>query len=117
MQSIALPWLVLQLTGKDFLVGLTLAIQFLPMLALGPFGGVIADRFPKRRVLVMTQAAYMVPSMALFLMTLLGVVQYWMVLIAAFGVGLVNVFDMPARQAFAIEMVGREDLMNAIALN
>jgi MFS family permease len=117
MQSIAMPWLVLELTGKDFLVGLTLAVQFLPMLLLGPVGGIVADRFPKRRVLVMTQTAYIVPALFLFVATHYGFVQYPMVLAAAFTVGSINIFDVPARQAFAIEMVGREDLMNAIALN
>jgi MFS family permease len=117
MQSIALPWLVLILTHNDFLVGLTLAFQFLPMLGLGPLGGIVADRFPKRRILLVTQAAYMVPSGFLFLVTQFGVAQYPMVLAAAFAVGMINVFDVPARQAFSIEMVGREDLMNAIALN
>ena len=117
MQSIALPWLVLQLTNSDFLVGLTLACQFLPVLLFGPLGGIIADRYPKRRVLLCTQAAYMLPALSLFALTHYGAAQYWMVLIAAVGVGTINVFDVPARQAFAIEMVGREDLMNAIALN
>ena len=117
MQSIALPWLVLLLTHNDFLVGLTLACQFLPMLALGPLGGIVADRFHKRQVLLLTQTAYMVPSGFLFLVTHFGVAQYPMVLVAAFTVGMINVFDVPARQAFSIEMVGREDLMNAIALN
>lgn len=117
MQSIALPWLVLQLTNNDFLVGLTIAFQFLPMLLLGPLGGLVADRFPKRRVLLVTQSAYMAPALALFAMTHLGIAQYWMVLLAAVTVGTINVFDVPARQAFSIDMVGREDLMNAIALN
>ena len=117
MQSIALPWLVLQLTNNDLLVGLTLALQFLPMLLLGPLGGLVADQFPKRRVLLVTQALYMLPALTLFALTHLGVAQYWMVLVAAVAVGTINIFDVPARQAFAIEMVGREDLMNAIALN
>ncbi len=117
MQSIALPWLVLQLTNNDFLVGLTLACQFLPMLLFGPFGGIVADRFPKRRILLVTQSAYTLPALTLFVMTHLGIAQYWMVLAAALAVGTINVVDVPTRQAFAIEMVGREDLMNAIALN
>jgi MFS family permease len=117
MQSIALPWLVLILTRNDFLVGLTLAFQFLPMLLLGPLGGIVADRFPKRRILLVTQASYVVPSLLLFLVTHFGVAQYPMVLAAAITVGLINVFVVPARPAFSIEMVGREDLMNAIALN
>jgi MFS family permease len=117
MQSIAMPWLVLQLTRSDFLVGLTLAIQFLPMLVLGPLGGVVADRYPKRRILIGTQTAYTIPALFLFLATQYGFAQYPMVLAAAFMVGTINIFDVPARQAFAIEMVGRDDLMNAIALN
>ncbi len=117
MQSIAMPWLVLQLTRSDFLVGLTLAIQFLPMLVLGPVGGVVADRYPKRRILIATQTAYTIPALFLFLATQYGFVQYPMVLAAAFMVGTINIFDVPARQAFVIEMVGRDDLMNAIALN
>lgn len=117
MQAIALPWLVLQLTNNDFLVGLTLACQFLPMLLFGPFGGILADHFPKRRILLVTQSLYVLPALSLFVMTHLGIAQYWMVLLAAVGVGTINVFDVPARQAFSIEMVGREDLMNAIALN
>jgi MFS family permease len=117
MQSIALPWLVLELTHNDFLVGLTLAFQFLPMLVAGPLGGIVADRFPKRRILQVTQTAYTLPAFLLYLLTHVHVVQYPYVLVAAVTVGVINVFDVPARQAFSIEMVGREDLMNAIALN
>ena len=117
MQSIAQPWLVLQLTHSGFLVGLVLAVQYLPMLVAGPFGGLIADRFPKRRVLQLTQAAFMVPAFFLFLVTVTGRVTYPEVLGAALVWGTIQVVDVPTRQAFAIEMVGREDLMNAIALN
>ena len=117
MQSIAQPWLVLQLTHSGFLVGLVLAVQYLPMLVAGPFGGLIADRFPKRRVLQVTQAAFMVPAFFLFAVTITGTVTYPEVLAAALVWGAIQVVDVPTRQAFAIEMVGREDLMNAIALN
>ena len=117
MQSIAQPWLVLQMTHNAFYVGLTLAIQFTPILLLGQFGGLIADRFPKRRILLVTQALFPLPAFALFLATDHHAVQLWMVMVAAACVGTINVFDVPARQAFVIEMVGREDLMNAIALN
>ena len=117
MQSIAQPWLVLQLTHSAFLVGLVLAVQTLPVLFLGPFGGVLADRFPKRRVLQLTQAAFVAPALVLFAATWTHSVSYWLVIGAALAWGLVQVVDMPTRQAFAIEMVGREDLMNAIALN
>jgi MFS family permease len=117
MQSLAQPWLVLQLTHSAFLVGLVLALQYLPVLGLAPIGGLIADRFPKRRVLQLTQAAFMVPALFLFIVSWTGVVTYWMVLLAALAWGLVQLVDVPTRQAFAVEMVGREDLMNAIALN
>ncbi|HLQ61624.1 MAG TPA: MFS transporter [Candidatus Acidoferrales bacterium] len=117
MQSIAQPWLVLQLTHSGFWVGVVLAAQFTPVLVAGPLGGVVADRFSKRRVLLVTQACYMIPAFALFLVSATHVAQVWMVLLAAVAVGCINVFDMPTRQSFVIEMVGREDLMNAIALN
>ena len=117
MQSVAMPWLALQLTHSGLLVGLVLAAQFLPVLVGGPLGGVVADRFRKRSVLVATQALFMVPSFALFTVSATGHAQYWMVIVAAFATGTINLFDVPARQAFVIEMVGRHDLMNAIALN
>lgn len=117
MQSIAQPWLVLQLTHSGLLVGLVLATQYLPMLVAGPFGGLVADRFPKRRVLQVTQAAFTVPAIFLFVVTYTHTVTYPMVLAAALVWGIIQVVDVPTRQAFAIEMVGREDLMNAIALN
>jgi MFS family permease len=117
MQSIAQPWLVLQLTHSGLLVGLALAMQYLPMLVAGPFGGLVADRFPKRRVLQVTQTAFMVPAFLLFFATWTHVVTYPMVLACAFAWGVIQVVDVPTRQAFAMEMVGREDLLNAIALN
>jgi MFS family permease len=117
MQSIAQSWLVLQLTHSGFLLGVVMACQFTPMLIAGPFGGVVADRFPKRRVLLVTQSVFMLPAFALFVLSFTHLVQFWMVVIAAFALGAINVFDVPSRQAFVIEMVGREDLMNAIALN
>jgi MFS family permease len=94
-----------------------LAVQNLPMLLLGPFGGLVADRYPKRRVLQITQTAFMLPALFLFLITMTGKAQYWMVLISALVWGAIQVVDVPTRQSFAIEMVGRDDLMNAIALN
>jgi MFS family permease len=117
MQTIAMPWLVLQLTHSGFLVGVVLAMQYLPMLVAGPFGGLIADRFPKRRILQVTQAAFMAPALFLFVASYTNTVTYPEVLVAAFLWGIIQVVDMPARQAFAIEMVGRDDLVNAIALN
>lgn len=117
MQSVAMPWLALQLTHSGLLVGLVLAAQFLPVLVGGPLGGVVADRIRKRNVLIATQALFMVPSFALFTVSATGHAQYWMVIVAAFVTGTINLFDVPARQSFVIEMVGRHDLMNAIALN
>jgi MFS family permease len=117
MQSVAMPWLALQLTHSPLLVGLVLAAQFLPVLVAGPLGGLVADRYRKRTILLCTQALFIVPSVTLFAVSATGHAEYWMVIVAAFLTGTVNLFEMPARQAFVIEMVGRQDLMNAIALN
>ncbi|TMG46226.1 MAG: MFS transporter [Chloroflexi bacterium] len=117
MQSVAMPWLALQLTHSGLLVGLVLAAQFTPVLLGGQFGGVIADRYRKRSVLLATQSLFMVPSFTLFVVSASGHAHYWMVVIAALAVGTINLFDVPARQAFIVEMVGKQDLMNAIALN
>ncbi|MDQ2943167.1 MAG: MFS transporter [Candidatus Dormibacteraeota bacterium] len=117
MQSVAMPWLALQLTHSGLLVGLVLAAQFLPILVGGPLAGIVADRYRKRNVLLATQALFIIPSFALFVISATGHAQYWMVIVAAFATGTINLFDVPARQAFVIEMVGRQDLMNAIALN
>jgi MFS family permease len=117
MQSVAMPWLALELTGSALLVGLVLAAQFMPVLVGGPLGGVVADRYRKRNVLLTTQSLFMIPSFVLFVLSSTGHARYWMVIVAAFATGTINLFDVPARQAFVIEMVGRQDLMNAIALN
>ena len=117
MQSVAMPWLALELTHSGLLVGLVLAAQFTPVLLGGPFGGLVADRYRKRNVLLATQSLFTIPSFVLFAVSSTGHAQYWMVIVAAFATGTINMFDVPARQAFVIEMVGRQDLMNAIALN
>jgi MFS family permease len=117
MQSVAMPWLALELTHSGLLVGLVLATQFTPVLLGGQLGGVVADRYRKRSVLLVTQSLFTLPSFALFALSATGHAQYWMVLIAAAAAGTINLFDVPARQSFVIEMVGRQDLMNAIALN
>lgn len=117
MQSVAMPWLALQLTHNGLLVGLVLAAQFTPVLIGSPLGGVVADRYRKRNVLLVTQSLFILPSFALFALSASGHAQYWMVIVAAFTTGTINLFDVPSRQAFVIEMVGRQDLMNAIALN
>ena len=117
MQSVAMPWLALQLTHSGLLVGLVLAVQFTPVLLGSQFGGIVADRFHKRSILLVTQLAFTIPSFSLFLLSSGGHAMYWEVLIAAAATGTINTFDVPARQSFVIEMVGRQDLMNAIALN
>ena len=117
MQTVALPWLALQLTHDGFLVGLVLAAQFLPVLLLTPFAGEIADRVRKRTVLLLTQSLFVLPPLALFALTQAGHAQYWMVVVAAIATGAINSLDVPARQSFQVDMVGKEDLLNAIALN
>ncbi len=117
MQSVAMPWLALQLTHSGLLVGLVLAAQFTPVLLGSQFGGVVADRYRKRSVLLVTQALFTIPSFALFAMSATGHAQYWIVLVAAIATGTINLFDVPPRQSFLIDMVGKQDLMTAIALN
>jgi len=117
MQSVAMPWLALQLTHSGLLVGLVLAVQFTPVLLGSQFGGIVADRFRKRSILLATQSAFTIPSFSLFLLSSSGHAMYWEVLIAAAATGTINTFDVPTRQSFVIEMVGKQDLMNAIALN
>lgn len=117
MQSIGQAWLVLQLTHNAFLLGAVSALQFLPVLALSLFGGFIADRWPKRNLLLCTQTAAMTQAFVLFVLAGTGVVRVWHIMVLAFCLGLVNALDMPARQAFISEMVSRDDLMNAISLN
>src|SRR2546430_14500549 len=117
MQTVALPWLALELTNNGLLVGLVLAAQFLPVLVLSPFAGEIADRYRKRTVLLVPQTSFVVPPFVLFALTASGHAQYWMVVLAAVATGTINALDVPTRQAFQVDMVGKQDLMNAIALN
>ncbi|MFD3545301.1 MFS transporter [Streptomyces sp. NPDC058655] len=117
MQRIAQDWLVLSLTGSASAVGVTIALQFLPMLVFGLYGGVLADRLPKRPLLIVTQSAMGLTGIALAVLTLAGHVQVWHVYLAAFLLGLVTVVDNPARQTFVPEMVGTDQLANAVSLN
>ncbi|MFJ8199918.1 MFS transporter [Streptomyces sp. NPDC096152] len=117
MQRIAQDWLVLGLTGSSAAVGITTALQFLPMLLFGLYGGVLVDRLPKRPALLVTQSAMAVTGLALAALTLTGHVQVWHVYLAAFAVGLATVVDNPARQSFVSEMVGPKQLQNAVSLN
>src|SRR5436305_2194636 len=117
MQTIGQAWLVLQLTHSVLLLGLVGALQFLPVMLLSLFGGVLADRLPKRKVLLFTQSFAMLQAAVLWTLVATGEVRLWHVLVLAALLGLTNSIDMPTRQAFVVEMVGREDLPNAIALN
>jgi MFS family permease len=117
MQSVAQAWLVLELTGSGIALGTVTALQFLPTLLLGPWGGLIADRVDKRTLLVWTQSASALCALILGLLTVTHVVTLWMVYAVALGLGLVTMIDMPTRQTFVMEMVGREHLTNAVSLN
>ncbi|MEU3985534.1 MFS transporter [Streptomyces sp. NPDC026672] len=117
MQRIAQDWLVLSLTGSSTAVGVTTALQFLPMLLFGLYGGVLVDRLPKRPTLLVTQTAMAVTGLLLAALTLTGHVQVWHVYVAAFATGLATVVDNPARQSFVSEMVGPAQLQNAVSLN
>ena len=103
---VAEVWLVLELTGSGVAVGMTTALQFLPILLFGAWGGVLADRFPKRGLLMVTQALMALPAIVLFAVTAGGAVTPWMVFALVFVRGTVNAVDNPTRQSFAIEMVG-----------
>lgn len=117
MQSIAQGWLVLQLTDSPFRLGIVSAAQFLPVMLFSLYGGVLADRYPKRRLLLLTQSLLLVQAAVLAVLTWSGAVRYWHVAALALALGTVNSLDMPVRQSFVMELAGREDLMNAIALN
>ncbi|HEX3243724.1 MAG TPA: MFS transporter [Solirubrobacterales bacterium] len=117
MQVVAEIWLVLLLTGSGLAVGMTTALQFLPMLLFGAWGGLLADRFPKRRLLMVTQALMAIPALVLFSVTVAGVVTPWMVFALVFVRGTINAVDNPTRQSFAIEMVGPDRVVNAVSLN
>ncbi len=120
MQSVAQAWLVLTLVGpKDAAVylGLLGAVQFLPVMVLGLFGGMIADLWPKRRTVIGTQIVAGLLALILSVLVLSGYVQVWHIFALGLALGFVNAVDMPTRQSFVVEMVGREDIANAIALN
>src|SRR3984893_3142560 len=117
MQSIGQAWLVLTLTHSAWLLGVVGALQFLPVLILALFGGVLADRLPKRTMLLFTQSFALLQAVVLWVLVATGQVQIWHVMVLASLLGLTNSLDMPTRQAFVVEMVGREELPNAIALN
>ncbi|GAB2744452.1 MFS transporter [Nocardioides pakistanensis] len=118
MQRVAQDWLVLQLTNNSgTALGITTGLQFLPILLLSPYAGLVADRFPKRRLLQVTQAMMAAPALLLGVLAVTGVVQTWHVYLLAFLFGIGTAFDAPARQSFVSEMVSKEDLTNAVGLN
>ena len=117
IHTVASAWLVLRLTGSGVALGVLLALEFLPILVLGAFGGVVADRFDKRRTLVATQSAFAALSVLLGALVAFEVVQLWMVYAVALGQGLVTAVDHPTRQAFVPEIVGKRHLTNAVSLN
>jgi MFS family permease len=122
MQRVAQDWLVLQLhhgsaAEASTALGLTTGLQFLPILLFSPYAGLVADRMPKRRLLQLTQAAMAAASLVLAALALTGTVTTWMVFVVAFAFGIGSAFDVPARQSFVSEMVGADDLSNAVGLN
>ena len=117
MQSVAQGWLVYTMTHSPLALGLTSFCGQIPVFFVAPFGGTISDRVDRRRMLVVTQGLSMLQAAILATLTLTHVVQVWHIVALAFTMGLINAFDVPTRQAFTIEMVGREDLRNAISLN
>ena len=117
MQTIAEAWLIYRLTGSSVLLGLLGFVSQIPIFLLSPIGGLAADRWPRRRVVIATQVASMLLGFTLAALTLTGRIRVWEIISLATLLGVVNAFDVPARQSFLIEMVGREDLLNAIALN
>ncbi len=117
MQNIAQAWLVLELTNEPLALGLVTAAQFIPVLVLGLFGGIVADSLPKRRTLIVIQAGMMALAVTLYALTATGVIQVWMILVLALLLGTLNAFEMPVRQAFAVELVGKSDMSSAIGLS
>ncbi len=117
MQAVAQSWLVLQLTGSATALGSVVALQTLPVLVLGPYGGVVADRLDKRKLMIGLQTMMGLLALVLGLLTVTGAVELWHVYLLAFLLGLNNCFENPARQAFVLEMVGPDVLRNAVSLN
>ncbi|MCU1342809.1 MAG: major facilitator superfamily transporter [Candidatus Acidoferrum typicum] len=117
MQTIAEAWLIYRLTGSSVLLGLLGFVSQIPIFLLSPIAGLAADRWPRQRVVIATQLSSMTLGFTLAALTLSGRIRVWEIISLATLLGVVNAFDVPARQSFLIEMVGREDLLNAIALN
>ncbi len=117
MDTVAESWLVYRLTGSALLLGTVAFCSQIPVFLCAPIGGIVADRHNRHRIIIATQALSMVVAFVLAVLTLTHRVQVWQIMVLAACGGVINAFDIPARQAFLIDMVGREDLLNAIALN
>jgi MFS family permease len=117
MQTTAQAWLVLQLTDSPFALGLVTTLQFLPVTLLALYGGVLADRLPKRRTLVVTQTAALIQATVFGLLVATGTIQLWHLYVLAVIQGMITAVDNPVRQAFVVELVGRDSVINAVALN
>lgn len=117
VQRTAQTWLVYSVTNSPFKVGLVGVAQFLPMLFLSLFAGVVVDRFSKKKLLVLTQALFLAQAIIMTILTSLGIIQFWHILLLSFLFGLTQTLDMPARQSFFIDLVGPENVTNAISLN
>jgi predicted MFS family arabinose efflux permease len=117
MQNVAQAWLVLQLTNSPFRLGLLATLQFSPVLLFSIVSGAVADRLPKRRLLIATQTTLACQGLLLALLVATGHVEYWHVALLGLALGFANVVDQPARQSFLIQMVGRADVSSAVALN
>lgn len=117
LQIVAQGWLVLKLTNSAFLIGLVAAVATLPTLLFSLFGGVIVDKISKRKILLITEISAMILAFVLGILTILNIINLWEIMILAFLLGVVSALDIPARQAFTVEMVGKEDLHSAISLN
>jgi MFS family permease len=117
MQTVAETWLVLRLTGSGVALGFSTALQFAPVLVAGAWGGLLADRIDKRRLLTITQTLMALPALALWVLTAFGHVELWQVFALILVRGSVNAVDNPARQSFVMEMVGRDRVVNAVSVN
>ena len=117
MQSVAEAWLVYRMTGSSLMLGAVGFASQIPVFLVAPLGGIIADRYNRQRIVIATQIASMILAFILAALTLTGRDQVWHIFVLAALLGVVNAFDIPARQSFLVDMVGKEDLMNAIALN
>ncbi len=117
MQIVAENWLVIRLTGSGLALGITTALQFMPLALAAPYGGLLVDRMNKRRLIAGTQTCAGLLALTTGLLTLFGLIRIWMVFVAALGLGFVNAVDDPAHQAFTQEMVGPGQVANAVALN